>query len=77
MLGRDRVGRPSAWDTGEHSTPAAGGRDPLGGGGSAPTEGDLAAPKHLHGCYSRPSVGTAPGRIPAPSRALQPVGCDP
>jgi hypothetical protein len=40
MLGRDPVGRPPACVTGEHSTPAAGGRDPRGGG-SAPTGGDL------------------------------------
>src|SRR5277367_3578389 len=41
MLGRDPVGRPRPCDTGEHSTSAAGGRDPRGGGWSAPTEGDL------------------------------------
>jgi len=35
------MGRPLPCDTGEHSTPAAGGRDPRGGGWSAPTEGDL------------------------------------
>ena len=66
MLGRDPVRRPPACDTGEHSTPAAGGRDPRGGAAQRPPGRAAGAEKVCAGAVLVPVSalpgGSAPGR---------------
>jgi hypothetical protein len=76
MLGRDRVGRPRACDTDEHSTSAAGGRGPRGGVWSAPTGASAVAENACTVAVLVPA-SAPPGRIWAPGRGLKPGGVRP
>jgi hypothetical protein len=76
MLSRDRVGRPRACDTDEHSTSDAGGRGPRGGVWSAPKGSSAVAEKACADAVLVP-VSALPGRIWAPGRGLKPGGVRP
>jgi hypothetical protein len=82
MLGRDRVGRPSACDTGEHSTSVSIPRlrvaaASAGASGQRPPGVIWRRRKSLRGCCSGRSVGTAradPGLWPGtPAGGVRPV----
>jgi hypothetical protein len=65
MLSRDRVGRPRACDTDEHSTSDGGDRGPRGGVWSAPTGSSTVAEKACAGAVLA-AASALPGRIWAP-----------
>jgi hypothetical protein len=78
MLGRDPVERPPGCDTGEHSTSAAGGRDPRGGGHSAHTGVIRRRPKTPARVLFSRQHRHCPRSIPAPitgtpARGVRPV----